>query len=155
PDYLPALEYVVADKAKRGQRLRAVFLLLDIDTFGDPPATNHYIETLLPQALSGDSGVTFWWRNLTALQVRSWQGVLHEARAVLEERVREAPSVLDKVKLALVRFAALTRLAARGAQAGSAYNRPFGQRAQFTEQLQILQRMAALCRQNGTELIVA
>ena len=32
PDFLPALEYVVADKAKRGERLRAVFLLLDIDT---------------------------------------------------------------------------------------------------------------------------
>ena len=67
PDFLPALEYVLADKAKRGQRLRAVFLLLDIDTFGDPAATNRYIETLLPQALSGESGVYFWWRNLTAL----------------------------------------------------------------------------------------
>ena len=105
PDFLPALEYVLADKAKRGQRLRAVFLLLDIDTFGDPAATNRYIETLLPQALSGESGVYFWWRNLTALQVRSWQRILREARAAIEERDRQAPSVIGKVKLALVRLA--------------------------------------------------
>ena len=135
--------------------MRAVFLLLDIDTFGDPAATNRYIETLLPQALSGESGVYFWWRNLTALQVRSWQRILREARAAIEERDRQAPSVIGKVKLALVRLAALSGLAARGSQAGSDYNRPFGQRAHFAEQLQLLQRIAALSRQNGAELIVA
>ncbi len=155
PDFLPALEYVLADKAKRGQRLRAVFLLLDIDTFGDPAATNRYIETLLPQALSGESGVYFWWRNLTALQVRSWQRILREARVVIEERDRQAPSAIEKVKLALVRIAALSGFAARGSQAGSDYNRPFGQRAHFEEQLQLLQRIAALSRQSGAELIVA
>jgi hypothetical protein len=156
PDFLPALEYVLADKGKRGQRLRAVFLLLDIDTLGDPAATNRYIETLLPQALSGESGVYFWWRNLTALQVRSWQRILRDARAAIEERDREAPSAIEKMKLALVRFAlALRGLAARGSEAGSAFNRPFGQRAHFAEQLQLLERIAALCRQNGAELIVA
>ena len=155
PDFLPALEYVLADKAKRGQRVRAVFLLLDIDTFGDPAATNRYIETLLPQALSGESGVYFWWRNLTALQVRSWQRILREVRVVIEERDRQALSAINKVKLALVRVAALSGLAARGAQAGSDYNRPFGERAQFEEQLQLLQRIAALTRQSGAELIVA
>ena len=155
PDFLPALEYVLADKAKRGQRLRAVFLLLDIDTFGDPPATNRYIETLLPQALSGESGVYFWWRNLTALQVRSWQRILREARVAIEERDRQAPSAIEKVKLALVRIAALSGFAARGSQAGSDYNRPFGQRAHFAEQLQLLQRIAALSRKSGAELIVA
>ena len=155
PDFLPALEYVLADKAKRGQRLRAVFLLLDIDTFGDPPATNRYIETLLPQALSGESGVYFWWRNLTAVQVRSWQRILREARAAIEERDRKAPSVLDKVKLAFVRVASWSALAGRGSQAGSDYNRPFAQRAYFAEQLQLLERIAALSRLSGTKLIVA
>src|SRR5215203_5185990 len=128
PDFLPALEYVLADKAKRGQRVRAVFLLLDIDTFGDPAATNRYIETLLPQALSGESGVYFWWRNLTALQVRSWERILRDARAAIEERDRQVPSAIQKVKLTLVRFAsALSGLGARGLQAGSPYNRPFGE----------------------------
>jgi hypothetical protein len=155
PDFLPALEYVLADKEKRGQRLRAVFLLLDIDTFGDPAATNRYIETLLPQALSGESGVYFWWRNLTALQVRSWQRILREARVMIEERDRQAPSAIEKVKLALVRIAALSGFAARGSQAGSDYNRPFGQRVHFEEQLQLLQRIAALSRKSGAELIVA
>jgi hypothetical protein len=154
PDFVPALEYVLADKAKRGQRLRAVFLFLDIDTFGDPAATNRYIETLLPQALSGESGVYFWWRNLTALQVRSWQSILRDARGAIE--AREAPSASEKLKWTLVRFAsALSGLVARGSQAGSDYNRPFGQRAHFAEQLQLLQRIAALCRQSGAELIVA
>lgn len=155
PDFLPAFEYVLADKAKRGQRLRTVFLLLDIDTFGDPPATNRYIETLLPQALSGESGVYFWWRNLTAMQVRSWQRILREARAAIEERDRKTPSVLDKVKLAFVRLASLSHLAGRGSQAGSDYNRPFEQRAYFAEQLRLLQRIAALSQQSGTKLIVA
>jgi hypothetical protein len=156
PDFLPALEYVLADKAKRGQRLQAVFLLLDIDTFGDPAGTNRYIETLLPQALSGESGVYFWWRNLTALQVRSWRRILLDARAAIEERNRQAPSAIEKVKLALVRFAsAVSGLAARSSQAGSDYNRPFGERAHFAEQLQLLQRIAALSRQSGAELIVA
>jgi hypothetical protein len=156
PDFVPALEYVLADKAKRGLRLRAVFLLLDIDTFGDPAGTNRYIETLLPQALSGESAVYFWWRNLTALQVRSWHAILREARAAIEERNRQDPSAIEKVKLALVRVASvLSGLAARGSQAGSPYNRPFAERAHFPEQLQLLQRIAALCRQSGAELIVA
>jgi hypothetical protein len=155
PDFLPALEYVLADKANRRQRLRAVFLLLDIDTFGDPAATNRYIETLLPQALSGESGVYFWWRNLTALQVKSWQRILRDARAAIEERDRQAPSAIEKVRWALVRFASsLSGLAARGSQA-SDYNRPFGQRAHFAEQLQLLQRITPLSRQSGAELIVA
>jgi hypothetical protein len=156
PDFLPALEYVLADKAKRGQRLRAVFLLLDIDTFGDPAGTNRYIETLLPQALSGESGVYFWWRNLTTLQVRSWHAILRDARAAIEERDRQVPSAIEKVKLTLVRLAsALSALGARGGQAGSPYNRPFGERLHFAEQLELLQRIAALCRQSGAELIVA
>jgi hypothetical protein len=156
PDFLPALEYVIADKAKRGGRLRAVFLLLDIDTFGDPAGTNRYIETLLPQPLSGQSGLYFWWRNLTALQVRSWRAILRDARAAIEARDRRAPSALNKAKSALVRFASLlSGLAARGAQGGSDYNRPFGQRVHFAEQLQLLQRVSALCHQSGAELIVA
>ena len=156
PDFLPALEYVATDKAKRGQRLRAVFLLLDIDTFGDPAGTNRYIETLLPQALSGESGVYFWWRNLTALQVRGWHAILREARAALEEKDRQAPSAIVKVRLTLVRIASvLSGLAARGVQAGSPYNRPFKDRAHFAEQLGLLQRLVALTRQSGAELIVA
>jgi hypothetical protein len=156
PDFVPALEYVLADKAKRGLRLRAVFILLDIDTFGDPAGTNRYIETLLPQALSGELGVYFWWRNLTALQVRSWRPILREARAALEERDGEAASATKTVKRVLVRSAsALSDLAGRGAQAGSAYNRPFGQRAHFAEQLKLLQHIATLVRQSGAELLVA
>jgi hypothetical protein len=73
---------------------------------------------------------------------------MREARAALEE---QAPSAIVKVKLTLVRTASvLSGLAARGVQAGSPYNRPFGDRAH-----RLLQRLVALNRQSGAELIVA
>ena len=61
PDNLPALEYILRDKAGRGQRVKAVFLLLDIDPFRNPPTTNASIRLLLPPALSGDNPIRFWW----------------------------------------------------------------------------------------------
>jgi hypothetical protein len=42
--------------------------------------------------------------NLTALQVRSWRRILLDARAAIEERNSQAPSAIEKVKWALVRF---------------------------------------------------
>src|SRR5258708_6738330 len=36
-DYLPVLEFLLRDKAARGQRLRAIFVLLDADYFGEQP----------------------------------------------------------------------------------------------------------------------
>ena len=73
---------------------------------------------------------------------------MREARAALEE---QAPSAIVKVKLTLVRTASvLSGLAARGVQAGSPYNRPFGDRAH-----RLLQRLVALNRQSGAQLIVA
>ena len=60
-DYIPMLEFVLRDKRARGERLRAVFLALDVDGFGSKPFTNYSNQFLLPPALSGESAARFWW----------------------------------------------------------------------------------------------
>src|SRR5262245_14092532 len=59
-DHLPMLEFVVRDKTRRSERLRAAFLLLDADgmldeqRFGAHPVTGRLIYRLMPPALSGE-----------------------------------------------------------------------------------------------------
>src|SRR5262249_45203708 len=64
------------DKQARGQKLKAVFLLLDLDFFGKTPWTNNNLNSLLPTELDGGSSVAFWWRHLTAFQYKFWRGVI-------------------------------------------------------------------------------
>ena len=75
-DHLPFLQYVVRDKKQRGERLKSVLLLLDIDLFGKSPWTNTNIDAFLPPALSGESPGRFWWRYLTAYQYKNWRDSL-------------------------------------------------------------------------------
>ena len=153
PDFLPALEYVLADKAKRGQRVRASV---------SPPRYRCLRRSRSNQPLHRDLASSPERRKRRVLLVAQSDGssgqelAAYPARGPGRDRgkIRQAPSALERVKWALVRVAALSGLAARGAQAGSDYNRPFGQRTHFAEQLQ-LQRIAALSRQSGAELIVA
>ena len=78
-DHLPALQYVLRDKAARGETIKAVLLLIDIDFFGKPPLTNVNIDSFLPPELSGDHPARFWWRYLTVFQFRMWRGIIaHE-----------------------------------------------------------------------------
>ena len=77
-DHLPVLEYVLRHKA-RNTRLRAVFLLLDIDYFGTQPVTNKTIATMLPPALTSESNVLSWWRQLTAIQFKAWRAAIRRA----------------------------------------------------------------------------
>jgi len=72
-DHLPFLQYVLRDKKERGERLKSVLLLLDIDLFGKTPWTNTNIDAFLPPELSGESPVRFWWRYLTAYQYKNWR----------------------------------------------------------------------------------
>jgi hypothetical protein len=53
-DHVPVLEYVLREQARQGRRLHAVFLLLDVDSFGEQPRTNRFIQTILPPAVSGE-----------------------------------------------------------------------------------------------------
>jgi hypothetical protein len=77
-DHLPALQYVLRDKAARGERIKEVLLLLDVDSFGKLPATNVNIDSFLPPEESGEHPVRFWWRYLTVFQLRMWRGMLAE-----------------------------------------------------------------------------
>jgi len=78
-DHLPALQYVVRDKAARHEPLRAVFLLLDLDSLGFRPKANKFIQTLLPPQLTGERASAFWWRNLTAIQPKTWRSSVRAA----------------------------------------------------------------------------
>src|SRR4051794_25681162 len=75
-DHLPALEYVLRDKAARGEKIRAALLLIDIDTFGKLPSTNINIDSFLPPEMSGEHPARFWWRYLTVFQFRMWRGII-------------------------------------------------------------------------------
>ena len=75
-DHLPALEYVLRDKAARGEKIKAALLLIDVDSFGKPPATNVNIDSFLPPELSGEHPARFWWRYLTVFQLRMWRGII-------------------------------------------------------------------------------
>ena len=72
-DHLPMLQYVLNDKKARGEQLKSVLLLLDLDLFGKTPWTNTNINAFLPPAISDESTVRFWWRYLTAFQYRKWR----------------------------------------------------------------------------------
>jgi hypothetical protein len=87
-DHLPTLQYILDDKRARGERLRSVLLLLDLDFFGKAPWTNTNINAFLPPDVSGESLARFWWRYLTAFQYRKW-------RDSLRRRNRDAATELS------------------------------------------------------------
>ncbi len=72
-DHLPVLEYVLRDKASRGEKIKSVFLMLDTDLLGKPPWTNVNIDCFLPPEVTGESRARFWWRYLTAVQLTTWR----------------------------------------------------------------------------------
>jgi hypothetical protein len=92
-DQLPIFEDILRDKAARGQRVKAVLLLLDLDFFGKQPWTNSNINSFLSPELTGEPPVRYWWRYLTAFQFRLWRDVV---RAELADP-RRSKSVEDVV----------------------------------------------------------
>jgi hypothetical protein len=72
-DHLPVLEYILRDKASRGEKIKSVFLMLDTDLLGKPPWTNVNIDCFLPPEVTGGSQARFWWRYLTAVQLLTWR----------------------------------------------------------------------------------
>ena len=78
-DHLPVLERAIRDKAARGERLKQVFLLLDVDLLGERPSTNRNPQTHLHPDLTGEDPVRFWVRYLTAIQFRAWRDDVRRA----------------------------------------------------------------------------
>src|SRR5262249_10416832 len=75
-DHLAVLEFMLRDKARRGGRLKTVFLLIDLDTIGERPRRDEALQLLPPPELSDEAPLRFWWRNLTAIQFGAWWRVL-------------------------------------------------------------------------------
>jgi hypothetical protein len=160
---VPMLEYVLRDKDRRGERLRAVFLLLDAEDFGLRPPADKSIQQLLPPAMSGRSAFSFWWTNLTAIQLKAWEDVVRRARDRQPGRRPEDTARADGAAV----LAGLSALLGPGeARAQAAAPAPAGANAvppsprpanaeDLPRQLALLERFVRLCGQHGVALVVA
>jgi len=137
--------------------LRAVFLLLDIDTFGVKPATNRSLQFLLPPALTGESLAGFRWKYLTAIEFAAWRGEIVRAAnrwrsaaaaAGPPQQPTEPKAAPPAVNNPPVTAAELPAPAVRGEALT-------GTDAEFAHQLDLLRRFAMLCHEHGIRLIVA
>ena len=148
-DHLPVLERAIRDKAARGEQLKQVFLLLDIDLLGERPSTNRNPQTQLHPDLTGEDPVRFWVRYLTAIQFHAWRDDVRRASlpkgAVLDEPVPAEPP-MPRIRLATLGPPPLPlpkepmRVTAR---------------PDYQRQLALLRRFAELCRDNGINLTIA
>jgi hypothetical protein len=156
-DHLPVLQFLLRDKAARGERLKAVFLVLDADFFGKQPWTNINIDSFQPPAISGENPLRFWWRYLTAFQFKNWMNDLR-AQAALKSATR-GPDPLARVAAA-----GLLPVAAPGPVAGK--QQPLVEtaleelsapeiRSDLAHQLALLAHFAALCREHDVRLVIA
>jgi hypothetical protein len=162
-DHLPALEYLLRDKAARGQRLKAVFLVLDADFFGQQPWTNVNIDSFLPPPLSGESRFRFWWRYLTAFQLKQWRS---DMRGTAGARPLAAPAhAATRTRLAAAGLLPLWPFRPSGARAAQPLT-PVADssaleiggpeiRSDLAHQLALLARFVALCRAHDVRLLVA
>jgi hypothetical protein len=151
-DHLPVLERAIRDKASRGERLKYVFLLLDADFLGERPSTNRNPQTHLHPDLTGEDPIRFWIRYLTAIQFRAWRDDVRRAflpkaaRAALDRPAVQPP--LPRVRLAALGNAMPLLPLPKEPMRVTA-------RPDYQRQLALLRRFAELCRQHGTELVVA
>ncbi len=158
-DHILVLDFVLRQKRRDRERLAAVWLLLDIDRFGDPPLPVK--ELLQPPELTGDNPMRFWWRNLIVIQWRSWQLDLTRAwRRARGLATAEAHGAPPDQRLSS-RWDSWYLGAARAQAAPAAANIPPGGGTDpitgtrhFADQLQLLSRIIALCREHAVELTV-
>jgi hypothetical protein len=139
-DHLPVLQFLLWDKAARGGRLKAVFLVLDADFFGKQPWTNVDIDSFQPPPISGESALRFWWRYLTAFQLKHWMSDLR-AQAAAKSAARRPPML--GVDMRPLVETALDELSAPEI------------RSDLAHQLALLARFVALCREHDVRLVIA
>jgi hypothetical protein len=156
-DHLPVLEYLLRDKAAHGGRLAAVFLLMDADFFGKQPWTNLNIDSFLPPELSGENPFRFWWRYLTAFQLRNWKNDLAASARLAADAGPPLPPVMRRTPMAagLVPMRplppagnALVPVALEELDAPEI-------RSDLAHQLDLLARFVTLCREADTRLYIA
>jgi hypothetical protein len=154
-DHLPTLEFLLRDKAARGERLAAVFLLLDADFFGKQPWTNLNIDSFLPPQISGESTFRFWWRYLTAFQLKNWKSDLY---ARLDSKAAAGPPRPQPIAASLVPMRPLGLSAQRPTPVAETFLQETDApeiRSDLAHQLDLLARFVALCREHETRLIIA
>lgn len=139
-DHLPIFEYILKDKAARGQSIKSVLLLLDVDFFGKQPWTNSNINSFLPPELSGESPVRYWWRYLTAFQYRLWRDIMKLDLI--------APAKAD-TKIPMIDHAPIPLHAEVWRKVWNS------QRPDLERQLRLLKQFVTLCKENGVTLHVA
>jgi hypothetical protein len=164
-DHLPIFEYILRDKAARGQRIKAVVLLLDLDFFGKPPWTNSNINSFLSPELTGEAPVRYWWRYLTAFQFRLWRDVVRTEIASRQTKsVENAINLVGQAEAAentgrderTIIPAVGTKPEALDALALQGFRRSWNSvRPDLENQLSKLQRFVSLCRENGVQLTIA
>jgi hypothetical protein len=156
-DHLPALEYLLHDKAARGGRLAAVFLLMDADFFGKQPWTNLNIDSFLPPQLSGENPFRFWWRYLTAFQLRNWKNDLAASANSAADAGPPRPQVMRRAPMAagLVPLHPLPPAGNAGVPVALEELDAPESRSDLAHQLDLLARFVALCREADTRLYIA
>jgi hypothetical protein len=173
-DHVPVLEYILRQKASGKTRLRAVFLLLDIDFFGTPPLTNQFNYAMLPPALMGESEIRFLWRHLTAIQFKTWRSRIRQALSGSEQPILPLPQYCFLAEGKDCAAAPVTAPVPTPAPAPAPTTAPTAapadapvqpapqpqllritDRIDFRQQLALLDHFAALCRANGVRLVVA
>ena len=163
-DHLAVLDFVLRDKTARRERLKDVFLLIDLDTFGEPPPPDG-LQLLQPPAISGEPAFRFWWKNLTAVQPDAWKRVLHDvgaARASSKRSVLAAPQLAGTLSgLAPAPFRPLAGAAsdARSARlppvpvALAAPGERISERPYYEDDMRIWSHIVTLCRDNDVRLV--
>jgi hypothetical protein len=157
-DHLPTLEYLLRDKASRGSRLTAAFLLLDADFFGREPWTDNNADSFLPPEIGGESEWRFWWRYLTIFQYSTWRQYIDRAIARrVSDRVglpgidvKHAVGAAPPIQLQQVS----SQLEAPRANGGMDNEVAPRIRTDLTHQLALLDRFLTLCRKNEIKLVV-
>jgi hypothetical protein len=69
-DHLPIFEYILRTKAARGQRIKAVLLLIDLDFSASSRGRTATSTVFFRREPTGESPVRYRWRYLTAFQCR-------------------------------------------------------------------------------------
>ncbi|HEV3394718.1 MAG TPA: hypothetical protein VG100_01170 [Xanthobacteraceae bacterium] len=161
-DDLPILEYVLREKTTKRQRLQAVFVLLDVDSFGAEPKTNRFLQTMLAPAVTGEQPLRFWWRYLTAIQVGTWRKEI--VRAWKRQRSEEGRNASAAVAPGPAAQEGTLVAGAAPAVVREPQPEPWGLaplsqritgRPDYARQLRVLRDLSRLCQGNGVQLFVA
>jgi hypothetical protein len=144
-DHLGVLNFVLRDNAARGTRLKAVFLLIEVESFGERPAASDALQLLQPPAVSGESTLRFWWKNLIAVQFAAWRRTVQE-RTAPPSGVTRAPWGDRPVAPVLP---------AGPIEAGAAASARTVDQPRYADDLRNWARIASLCRDSSVTLVAA